>query len=108
MRKHSGGSGCKTNCKGDSTVNFKFEHKILVFFLFRRLQLVDWNLFWTALGAIGGTLGAIATFVAVVVALWQTKLNYKKKYNCLLLITSPLCQKVAGRHIVISALPLRI
>ena len=79
MRKHSGGSGCKTNCKGDSTVNFKFEHKILVFFLFRRLQLVDWNLFWTALGAIGGTLGAIATFVAVVVALWQTKLNYKKK-----------------------------
>mgnify|MGYP007105380024 CR=1 FL=1 len=40
---------------------------------------MDWNLFWTALGAIGGTLGAIATFVAVVVALWQTKLNYKKK-----------------------------
>lgn len=40
---------------------------------------MNWNLFWTALGAIGGTLGAIATFVAVVVALWQTKLNYKKK-----------------------------
>lgn len=40
---------------------------------------MDWNLFWTAFGAIGGTLGALATFVAVIVALWQTKLNYKKK-----------------------------
>lgn len=40
---------------------------------------MDWNLFWTAFGAIGGTLGALATFVAVTVALWQTKLNYKKK-----------------------------
>ena len=40
---------------------------------------MDWNLIWTAFGAIGGTLGALATFVAVIVALWQTKLNYKKK-----------------------------
>ena len=40
---------------------------------------MDWNLFWTAFGAIGGTLGALATFVAVIVALWQTKLNYNKK-----------------------------
>jgi hypothetical protein len=40
---------------------------------------MDWNLFWTAFGAIGGTLGAIATFVAVIVALWQTKFSYKKK-----------------------------
>lgn len=37
------------------------------------------ELFWTAFGAIGGTLGAVATAVAVIVALWQTKLNYKKK-----------------------------
>lgn len=40
---------------------------------------MDINLFWNAFGAIGGTLGAVATFIAVIVALWQTKLNYKKK-----------------------------
>lgn len=40
---------------------------------------MDWNLFWTAFGAIGGTIGGIATFAAVVVALWQTKISYKKK-----------------------------
>jgi len=40
---------------------------------------MDWNLFWTAFGAIGGTIGAVATFAAVVVALWQTKISYKKK-----------------------------
>lgn len=27
---------------------------------------MDWNLFWTAFGAIGGTLGAVATTAAVV------------------------------------------
>lgn len=40
---------------------------------------MDWNVFWTAFGAIGGTVGAVATFTAVVVALWQTKISYKKK-----------------------------
>lgn len=40
---------------------------------------MDWNLFWTAFGAIGGTVGAIATAAAVIVALWQTKYSYKKK-----------------------------
>jgi len=40
---------------------------------------MDWNLIWTAVGAIGGTLGAFATAIAVIVALWQTKYNYKKK-----------------------------
>ena len=40
---------------------------------------MDWELFWTAFGAIGGTIGAIATTLAVIVALWQTKFNYKKK-----------------------------
>ena len=40
---------------------------------------MEWNLFWTAFGAIGGTFGAVATFAAVVVALWQTKNSYKKK-----------------------------
>ena len=39
---------------------------------------MDWNLFWTAFGAIGGSLGAIATSIAVIVALWQTKVTYKK------------------------------
>lgn len=40
---------------------------------------MDPIVFWTAFGAIGATAGAIATFAAVVVALWQTKLSYKKK-----------------------------
>lgn len=40
---------------------------------------MNWNLFWTAFGAIGTTLGAIATALAVIVALWQTKFNQKKK-----------------------------
>lgn len=40
---------------------------------------MDWYLFWTAFGAIGGTIGSIATAAAVIVALWQTKYNYKKK-----------------------------
>ena len=40
---------------------------------------MDINLFWTAFGAIGGTVGALATAVAVIVALWQTKYSQKKK-----------------------------
>lgn len=40
---------------------------------------MDWMLFWTAFGAIGGTLGAIGTTAAVIVALWQTKYANKKK-----------------------------
>ena len=40
---------------------------------------MDWELFWTAFGAIGGTLGAIATTAAVIVALWQTKYANKKR-----------------------------
>lgn len=40
---------------------------------------MDWNLFWAAFGAIGETVGALATAAAVIVALWQTKYSYKKK-----------------------------
>ena len=40
---------------------------------------MDWMLFWTAFGAIGGTFGALATAAAVIVALWQTKYANKKK-----------------------------
>lgn len=40
---------------------------------------MDWMLFWTAFGAIGGTLGAVATAAAVIVALWQTKYANKKQ-----------------------------
>lgn len=40
---------------------------------------MNWELFWTAFGAIGGTLGAIATTAAVIVALWQTKYANKKQ-----------------------------
>ena len=39
---------------------------------------MDWNLFWTAFGAIGGTLGALATFLLQLL-LHYGKLNYKKK-----------------------------
>lgn len=39
---------------------------------------MDWMLFWTAFGAIGGTIGAFATTAAVIVALWQTKYTNKK------------------------------
>lgn len=40
---------------------------------------MDWMLFWTAFGAIGGIIGAFATAAAVVVALWQIKYTNKKK-----------------------------
>lgn len=40
---------------------------------------MDWMLFWTAFGAVGGTLGALATAIAVIVALWQVKHSEKKK-----------------------------
>lgn len=40
---------------------------------------MDWNLFWTAFGAIGATTGALATTAAVIVALWQVKYNERKK-----------------------------
>ena len=33
---------------------------------------MDWMLFWTAFGAIGGTFGALETAIAVIVELWQT------------------------------------
>lgn len=36
---------------------------------------MDMNLFRTAFGAIGGTVSALATAVAVIIALWQTKKN---------------------------------
>lgn len=40
---------------------------------------MDWDMFWTAFGAIGGAVGAIATAAAVIVALWQTKYSQQKK-----------------------------
>ena len=40
---------------------------------------MDWTIFWTAFGAIGSTIGAFCTAAAVIVALWQTKVSYKKK-----------------------------
>ena len=39
----------------------------------------QWSLFWDAFGAIGGTVGALATAAAVIVALWQTKFSVRKK-----------------------------
>lgn len=40
---------------------------------------IDWNLVWAAVGAIGGVLGAFATTAAVIVALWQTKYQNRKR-----------------------------
>ena len=40
---------------------------------------MNWNLFWTAFGAIGTTLAGFATVGAVIVALWQTKYSNHKK-----------------------------
>ena len=40
---------------------------------------VECNLFWEAFGAVGSTIGAIATAAAVIVALWQTKYSHRKK-----------------------------
>ena len=34
---------------------------------------------WTAISAIGTCLGAVATFLACLIALWQTKQTFKKK-----------------------------
>lgn len=45
---------------------------------------MDWNLFWTAVGAIGSSVGALTTAIAVIVALWQTKFSQKKKLRLLL------------------------
>lgn len=42
---------------------------------------MNMELFWSAFGAIGSTLGSIATTAAVVVALWQTKYSQKKKLS---------------------------
>jgi len=44
-----------------------------------RGQYEQQNLFWNAFGAIGGTVGALATAGAVAVALWQTKFSQNKK-----------------------------
>lgn len=45
----------------------------------KEVFIIDWMLFWTAFGAIGGTIGALATAAAVIVALWQVKHSEKKK-----------------------------
>lgn len=45
---------------------------------------MDWNLFWTAFGAIGGTVGALSTTAAVIVALWQTKYSQRKNIKLVL------------------------
>lgn len=40
---------------------------------------MDWSLFWAAFGAVGQAVGAVATAAAVIVALWQTRFNQRKK-----------------------------
>ena len=40
---------------------------------------MDWQLFWTAFGAVGTTLGSLITAIAVVVAVIQYKQPLKKQ-----------------------------
>ena len=40
---------------------------------------MDWNIFWSAFGAIGTTVGSLITAVAVIVAVVQYKQPYSKK-----------------------------
>ena len=60
----------------------------------------DWNLFWTAFGAIGGTVGALATAAAVIVALWQTKYNFKKKIRVKFTDSSIAVNDVSKRKLI--------
>lgn len=64
------------------------------------------ELFWTIFGAIGTTIGSIATALAVVVALWQTKFSNKKRLKLkfnepITLMQSSTGQKV-GEYIGVS------
>lgn len=58
---------------------------------------MDWNLFWTAFGAIGGTVGALATTAAVMVALWQTKYSQKKSIKLSFSDNHMLCNQNNGQ-----------
>lgn len=64
------------------------------------------ELFWNKLSAIGTCLGALATFIAVVVALYQTKLTNKKKlklkFNDSVTIVNPNTGQQLGDYIGIT------
>ena len=40
---------------------------------------MNWNLFWSAFGAIGSTLGSFVTAIALIIAIKQYKQPLKKK-----------------------------
>lgn len=65
--------------------------------------MTDDELFWTIFGAIGTTIGSIATAAAVVVALWQAKFSTKKKlklhFNDPITIVDPNSGKSIGDYI---------
>lgn len=64
------------------------------------------NINWEAISAIGTCLGALATFVACVIALWQTKIAYKKKlkvvFNDNITFINPLLLKNNEKFVGIS------
>ena len=67
----------------------------------------DWNLFWTAFEAIGATIGALATVIAICVALWQTKYSQKKKLKLIFTDNSMVWNQQTGeseRFISLSAI----
>ena len=57
---------------------------------------MDWQLFWTAFGAIGTTLGSLITAIAVVVAVIQYKQPLKKKVKLTVGTSIPVYGKELG------------
>ena len=57
---------------------------------------MDWQLFWTAFGAIGTTLGSLITAIAVVVAVIQYKQPLKKQVKLTVGTSIPVYGKELG------------
>ena len=58
---------------------------------------MDWNLFWTAFGAIGTTLGSLITASAVVVAVIQYKEPLVKRIKITFTSAIPLASEIENR-----------
>ena len=64
---------------------------------------MDWQLFWTAFGAVGTTLGSLITAIAVVVAVIQYKQPLKKKVKLTVGTSIPVYGKELGEEMVSNA-----
>ena len=69
------------------------------------------ELFWTIFGAIGTTIGSLATAAAVVVALWQKKFSNKKKlklhFNEPITLFNPIAGAIEGDYIGVTITNIR-